>query len=208
MTETMKPYNPLEKKSLANSIVARLLTQPPQVLDAAPFSGAGIYVIYYTGNFPLYEPISSANKSELRHPIYVGQAIPKGSSRGAGGLDTVHGKELSKRLAEHAKSISETHLKLDDFRCRSLAVDEVFISLGETMLISHYQPVWNVVTVGFGNHPPGGGRKDALRPYWDILHPGRAWAAKLRASKSRHELEEMVRNHFAQFPIPVPPLQF
>lgn len=33
---------------------------------------------------------------------------------------------------------------------------------------------------GFGNHDPGGGRYEGLQPRWDVLHPGRSWAAKCK----------------------------
>ena len=47
------------------------------------------------------------------------------------------------------------------------------------MLIRHFQPVWNQVIDGFGNHDPGKGRNQQRRSVWDTLHPGREWAGKL-----------------------------
>jgi hypothetical protein len=174
--EAPSPFNPLAKKNLAASIVSKLLHQKPQILPPVKFVGAGIYLIYYTGDFESYEPISKANRGgRFVQPIYVGKAVPAGARKGGQGLDTPHGNALYKRLCEHSDSIQEaTNLKPEDFKCRWLVVDEVFIPLGETLLISHYKPLWNLVVDGFGNHPPGGGRAKGKKPAWDVLHPGRS----------------------------------
>jgi hypothetical protein len=52
--------------------------------------------------------------------------------------------------------------------------------LGETLLIAKFKPLWNMSIEGFGNHDPGAGRYGGLRPLWDVLHPGRAWAEKCK----------------------------
>jgi hypothetical protein len=48
----------------------------------SPFDGAGIYAIYYKGNFPLYVKISTKNKTGFVQPIYAGKAIPEGGRKG------------------------------------------------------------------------------------------------------------------------------
>jgi hypothetical protein len=198
MSENDKPYNPLEKRNLAESIVAKLLLQTPRMLPPVSFTGAGIYLIYYTGQFEPYAPISEANRADsLPHPIYVGKAIPVGARKGADGFDIPHGNVLYKRLSEHSESIaSVTNLNLADFRCRWLVVDEVFIPLGESLLISHFKPLWNVVVDGFGNHAPGSGRAKGKKPLWDILHPGRKWAAQLTAATTQEAILDRIRTHF------------
>lgn len=60
----------------------------------------------------------------------------------------------------------------------------VWISLAERFLIEHYRPIWNTVIDGFGNHDPGMGRRNMKRPRWDILHPGREWAERLRPAET------------------------
>ena len=68
---------------------------------------------------------------------------------------------------------SSTHdLALSEFRCRFLVVVPVWITLAERFLIDHFQPAWNSVIDGFGNHAPGQGRRDMRRPRWDVVHPG------------------------------------
>jgi len=92
-------------------------------------------------------------------PIYVGKAVPTGARKG--GRKATVGRELHQRLAQHGKSIEQTeNLQPADFTCR----------------------------YGFGNHDPGAGRRAMKRPLWDIVHPGRPWAARLNAEMSYQEV--------------------
>ena len=200
--EDTRPYNPLTKRNLAESIVTELLKQEVKELPPERFVGAGIYAIYFTGAFPPYEPIANANRdSRYSQPIYVGKAVPAGSRKGGSGLESPLGTALHKRMSEHAESISAAkNLKLVDFQCRWLVVDEVFIPLGETLLISHYKPLWNLVVDGFGNHPPGGGRTQGKKSMWDVLHPGRSWADHLSASVTQEQILDLIRHHWSKSP--------
>jgi hypothetical protein len=84
-----------------------------------------------------------------------------------------------------------------------LIVDDIWIPLGESLLIARYSPVWNYLLDGFGNHAPGSGRKDSMRPRWDVLHPGRKWAAELKERKeSLEEIERDVGNYLRNAPFP------
>lgn len=195
----LDPYNPLAKKNLAESIVSKVLDQNPQELPPAKFEGAGIYLIYYTGDFEPYKPIATANKNRrFALPIYVGKAVPAGARKGGIGLNTPHGDALYKRLSKHRESIESaaSTLKISDFRCRWLVVDEVFITLGETMLISHFKPLWNLVVDGFGNNPPGGKRVTGKKPMWDVIHPGRAWADKMPITTTPQVILAKIKEHF------------
>ena len=64
-------------------------------------------------------------------------------------------------------------------RCRWLVLDPVWIGLTEQVLISDYQPLWNVVVEGIGINAPGRGRGNQARSQWDTLHPGRPEVADL-----------------------------
>lgn len=179
-----KPYNPLQKKNLAESIVRAILVQVPRPMAKTDdLGGAGVYIIYYTGDSPLYGPVAKKNaEDEFRQPIYIGKAIPKGGRKGGFTDDdsAMRGKALHDRIAQHHASISEAkNLKVGDFSFRALVVDEIFIPLGENMLIEQFRPVWNLVIDGFGNKDPGRRRKDQYRSAWDVLHPGRKFAEKL-----------------------------
>lgn len=177
------PYNPLDKRNLGASVAEALLERkahPLAEVAAQPFEGAGIYVIYYTGPFPAYAPIADRNRDGLfAAPIYIGKAVPLGARKGNIGLDSPPGRALFNRLREHSESISlATNLNLGDFWCRALVVEDIWIPLGESLLIARYAPLWNKLVDGFGNHDPGKGRYQGLRPRWDVLHPGRAWAER------------------------------
>ena len=181
MTGKVVPFNPLDKKNLGASVAEALLSKEVHPLGALPaFEGAGVYAIYYTGDFAAYGRLASLNQNgQFMLPIYVGKAIPAGARMGAD-LSLSPGKDLQKRLKEHADSIrAAENLNIDDFYCRFLVVDDIWIPLGESLIIARFTPLWNSLIDGFGNHNPGKGRHAGMRPRWDVLHPGRSWAMSL-----------------------------
>ena len=189
------PFNPLDKRNLGQSVLNALTTLPLKPLGQMErFSGAGVYAIYFVGTKCLYEPLRV--ESSRDRPIYVGKAIPSGARKGGSFLNLDPGEALYNRLREHADSINEVYdLNVDDFLCRYLAVDDVWIPLAESLLITKYLPLLNVVIEGFGNHDPGKGRTNQQRSLWDTMHPGRKWAEKLRNSKlSRQEIMIRIQN--------------
>lgn len=182
MGNNIVPFNPLDKKHLGESVGQALLRQQAAPLASVEaFVGAGVYVIYYSGSFDAYCDISKLNKDgSFQVPIYIGKAVPKGARKG-GSLNVNSGEVLYKRLKEHSNSIEAAeNLEIADFHCRYLATEDIWIPLGETLLIANFNPLWNKLVDGFGNHDPGSGRYNGLRPRWDVLHPGRAWASRCR----------------------------
>lgn len=185
------PFNPLDKKNLGASVAEALLTKEVHPLGALPaFEGAGIYAIYYTGDFAPYAQVARLNRDDrFMLPLYVGKAVPPGARMGAS-LEVPAGKVLSRRLKEHADSIrAAENLNIEDFHCRFLVVDDIWIPLGESLIIARFTPVWNSLIDGFGNHNPGKGRHAGMRPRWDVLHPGREWAMRL---VERPETQEQI----------------
>lgn len=195
-----EPFNPLDKKNLGLSVAEALLEKEVLSLPPPPFTGAGIYAIYYAGSFQAYEKIASRNRNGgWKQPIYVGKAIPAGARRGGLGLDAPPGSVLHKRLSEHASSIEAVAtLDLKEFACRYLTVEDIWIPLGESLLIEMFQPVWNVVVDGFGNHDPGGGRYNQQRSAWDVVHPGRAWAERCKPGRTVGEILPLISEHLAK----------
>lgn len=182
-------FNPLDKQHLGESVGQTMLRQPVIPLaDLAVFEGAGIYAIYYAGDFPAYDAIARKNQGQsFIVPIYIGKAVPKGTRKGSD-LGANPGKVLFQRLMQHKRSIEEaSNIALDDFYCRYLIVDDIWIPLGESLLIAKFNPLWNIMIDGFGNHDPGKGRHAGLRPRWDVLHPGRAWADRCKARQETME---------------------
>ncbi|MBE7543429.1 MAG: Eco29kI family restriction endonuclease [Bryobacteraceae bacterium] len=193
------PYNPLDKRNLGTSVADALLAKPLGPLPPGDsFIGAGVYAIYYRGEHPLYRPISLPLHTARQVPIYVGKAVPSGARKGGFSLDSAPGPVLFRRLVEHAESIEQAgNLAIEDFQCRYLVVDDIWIPLGESLLIQMFAPVWNRLIEGFGNHDPGKGRHQGQTPSWDVLHPGRSWAGRLQPSKkSASELAAAVEAYF------------
>lgn len=186
-----KPFNPLDKRNIGESVVKAMLERKREPLPPQPFIAAGVYAIFYHGNNGLYDNLHPDT------PIYVGKAVPTGARKGNVGLAGNQGKVLYNRLAEHAESISAAvNLCLDDFDCLYIAVDDIWIPLAETLLIERFKPVWNVAVDGFGNHDPGKGRYNQQRSLWDTLHPGRSWANGLRPNKkSMAEAQQIVKGY-------------
>lgn len=197
------PYNPLDKRNLAESVAAAMLNAPVHKLPPEPFIGAGVYAIYYRGDSPLYQRLSALNKDSWCIPIYVGKAVPAGARKGGFSVNVDHGQALTKRLTEHYVSLQKAvNLNEDDFVCRFLVVDDIWIPLAESMMIEHFKPVWNRCIDGFGNHTPGSGRFQQQRSPWDCLHPGREWAEKCSPNRVstdewRARVEEYLRTYKA-----------
>lgn len=204
-------YNPLDKFNLARSIEQELLARPVVPLaDIGGISGAGVYVIYYTGRFPAYAPIASPGPEVPgAQPIYIGKAIPKGGRKG--GLSdaaSATGNSLASRLRQHMVSVDQaTNLDLADFHVRYLVVDDIWIPLGENMLIETFRPVWNRAIDGFGNNDPGVRRRTQLTSPWDVLHPGRSSARNTTPSRALTPelLLSRIEDYLAGRPLPTLP---
>jgi hypothetical protein len=214
VTESEQPYNPLDRVELGKSVERALLARPLEELETflarsrrAKFAGAGLYTLYYVGGLPDYAAITAPQPPQPGVPIYAGRAQPPGARQGALGLDSTTSEPvLFDRLREHANSVrsveqyaSETGqagLRVSDFRCRHLVADDIWVPMGEAVLIGHYRPVWNVAVGGFGNHGVGGGREQQARSSWDVLHPGRKWALRLSVTRSIDEIRSAIAEHF------------
>ncbi len=192
-----RPYSPLDERTVADTLVRELERRACGPLPPDdPFEGAGIYAVYYTGDFPLYKQLGDLNSSKCVLPIYVGKASPKGTRKGLIDLDAPVGSVLYSRLCEHADSIrATTDLRIQDFRCRFLVTSVMWLTLGEGMLIRKYQPLWNAVIDGFGLHDPGEKRYTGKVSEWDTLHSGRPWEKKMKSKRSRTDLEAAVIAH-------------
>lgn len=205
MTASAMPYNPLDKMNLGKSVAQALLGQAVVAMTAIEeLRGAGVYAIYYTGPFPAYEPVAAQNRSgKCGRPIYVGKATPKGGRKGGIAADASKGTALRDRLRQHAASIEQaTNLEPADFCYRCLVVDDIWIPLGENMLIETFRPVWNIVIDGFGNKDPGRRRATQYRSSWDVLHPGRLFAEKLAdGGIAPEDVVRKLGNYFAGLPV-------
>lgn len=196
------PFNPLDMRNLAESIVNALDEVEPQPLEKlVRFEGAGIYALYYDGPFEAYSLLTEQNRDGSREPIYIGKAVPSGGRRGIA-VETKT-TALFKRLSEHARSIiAASNLNITDFHARWLVMEDIWIPLGESAMIRRHTPVWNALLDGFGNHDPGKGRINGVRSKWDTLHPGRPWADKFpqnpeSSAAVAQEVTEYLRSRLA-----------
>lgn len=167
-------FDPTDPNTAGRIVALTLVAQNRHPCSDIPdFYGAGVYAIYYKGNFPPYSPLSGTD-----HPIYVGKADPESQSA----KDAVNqGTKLSTRLNEHAKSIRKatSTLSIDDFECRFLIVQTGFQKSAEDYLINFFKPIWNSETkicFGLGKHGDSSETRGNKRSPWDTLHPGREWA--------------------------------
>ena len=93
------------------------------------------------------------------------------------------GNAVPVRLA-HVFAIRLRDCLKDSESTLDIAVDDIWIPLGESLLIGRFSPIWNTIVDGFGNHDPGSGRRNQARSRWDVLHPGRNWAELLRENET------------------------
>lgn len=192
-----KLFDPLveeEREKLERRILEALDDCPGHPLPPPEsFPGAGIYALYYFGDFELYSRLAEVNAGgQCKMPIYVGKANLKGTRTARGSV--TRQTPLYARLREHARSIAKVdNLELEDFRCKYLVLDQMWVSLGEQILIRTFEPIWNTVVEGFGIHTPGKGRARQQRSQWDTLHPGRSWVEGLELPPHKLSEEEIRR---------------
>lgn len=167
-------FDPSNPKLVGRFIALALIAQdrvPISSIDR--FYGAGIYAIYYKGQFEAYRTIQGSE-----HPIYVGKADPDINEART---PKDQGVKLWGRLNEHAKSIEKAgNLSLSDFECRFLVVASGYQKSAEEYLINLFKPIWNSevnLVFGIGKHGDSAKTRGNKRSPWDTLHPGRKWAA-------------------------------
>ncbi len=160
----------------------------PVQSNSFDMSGAGINPLDFRFVF--------AYRSHPRLEVFMRiKAIFRANPGRGRGLPLFLARVLADRLREHSRSIEEVgSLDVGDFACRFLVVDDIWIPLGESLLIGKFSPVWNTTLDGFGNHDPGKGRYKQQRSCWDVVHPGRKWAEKCaRNERSFDDLASVVR---------------
>jgi hypothetical protein len=194
----LDPGNP---RTIGFFVGLAMAAQPRRPLDKLrPFYGAGIYAVYYTGDFELYKPISRTET-----PVYIGMAV-QGSRSSSRPLS--QGTPLASRLEEHRKNIARAteSIFLSDFEYRALVVQSGWEYAAENYLIDLFSPIWNKETniiYGFGKHGDSIETRKNRRSPWDTLHAGRSWASvgEQTDAKSEEVILEQLKAHFAKTPI-------
>ncbi len=189
-------FDPTDPNTAGRVVALTLVAQQRHSLAHIPdFYGAGVYAIYYTGDFAPYALLKGKD-----HPLYVGKADPDNPAA----KDAIkQGTKLSSRLREHAKSIrkARTTLSIADFECRFLIVQTGFQKSAEDYLINFFKPIWNSETkicFGLGKHGDSSDTRANKRSPWDTLHPGRAWADSTTENQKAAEfILEQISAHLA-----------
>ncbi len=184
--------------SFTSDILRTIVSQAVRHFAEAPvdsftpslkFEGGGVYALYYQGDFELYKDISLAEVGKNSLPIYVGKAVPSGWRTAR--VTSTSKAQLYNRIREHYRNVEAAiNLSSSDFRCRYMVLDgdeSGLIGPVEASLIRKFEPLWNTVIDGFGNHTPGVGRFDQAKSGWDVLHPGRKWAERCRGRAPAYE---------------------
>lgn len=191
-------FDPGDPLRIAELIVNTMGAQPKLPLASlGRFWGAGVYAIYYKGDYDAYRPIKGTN-----HPIYVGKADPKDTHAKT---PEGQGAKLCGRLGEHARNIAKAaNLRVEDFEYRYLVVQSAWQKAAEDHLIVIYKPIWNNETdicYGLGKHGDAAKTRGNERAPWDMLHPGRKWAeGNPPNSKSVPQIKAAIAEHFRQHP--------
>lgn len=159
------------------------------------FYGSGVYALYYHGKLDFYRPLAGSET-----PIYVGKTDPVTMSN----IATEQGPRLFNRLKKHKSNISKTALDIADFEYRYMTIGDSGQTASEKILIDFFKPVWNNesgVLSGFGKNGDSATTRANKRSLWDVLHPGRKWAAESENTTSPDMLKEAVSAHLIAQPI-------
>lgn len=194
-------FDPLNYSSLAKVLARELmLSELVPLADIDEFYGDGVYALFYTGDFEAYEELAKTNRQKPgSFPLYIGKASPRtltGTTYAVVDVDTpAAGRRLYDRLSrDHRASIERaSNLDVNDFACRMLVLNALWVPLTESALITQFEPVWNSTVRGFGNHAPGAGRSRGRISDWDILHPGRGRETDAATSSTYEQLVEDVK---------------
>jgi len=191
-------FDPGNPRTVGHFAALALSAQPRRPLATLKdFYGAGVYALYYKGDFEAYRPISGSET-----PIYVGMAVYEPPDH----KDvSATGTSLAVRLREHKNNIqraTET-LNIDDFDYRALVVKSAWEGPAETHLIRMFRPIWNKevnILQGFGKHVESIKTRAKKRSPWETLHAGRNWAGGERQTdkKTAAEIERELRDHFSR----------
>lgn len=191
-------FDPGNPAVVGRFIALAMISQPRVALGQAErFYGSGVYALYYSGDFPAYEPIKATET-----PIYVGKADPQTETAK---LPAEQGQKLYGRLNDHRRNIGKAAdtIDVEDFEYRSLVVQSGWQGAAEDYLIHLFKPVWNNETgicYGIGKHGDDPKTRSNLRSPWDTLHPGRDWAWRdpnMADAKPSKQIQAELKKHFA-----------
>jgi hypothetical protein len=168
------PFDPLAVENVGVTLAVELLSMPLQPLPPEErFMGAGVYALYYLGDHEAYADLKAIGEAAPGGgvPLYIGSAVRENAKQGFNPKPSGQAR-IYNRLRNHAESIEQTdNLDLADFRCRYLVLNDAYITLAESVMITTFRPPWN--GMGFGSKVVGKNRTGGRASLWDSLHTGR-----------------------------------
>jgi hypothetical protein len=202
--DKMEPFDPLAVENVGVTLALELLEQPVHSLSPEERTpGAGVYALYYSGSHSAYSRLVKMDKEKggCKYPVYIGKAARENAKQGFSIKPTTK-CQVWKRLNDHAKSIQKVEMSgfdpgfhLADFRCRFLILNDAYITLAESVLITTFRPAWN--GMGLGSNGVGGPRMAGAGSLWDALHPGRGGRPAGDAAR-RIEAENKIQESLAR----------
>ena len=123
---------------------------------ASPRPGPALYLVWYTGDLPMYRAVADGC-----WPLYVGSAVSG-----------------SERLARHRRNTRPVRNLRGGRDLWVLALPMLSRAAAlylEQLVIDRLQTVWNVKVLagGFGSRGQGATRRAQVAPPWSRIHPGR-----------------------------------
>ena len=165
-------FDPLAVENVGVILADELFEQPVHQFPlGAAFPGTGVYTIYYNGLAPAYQALVELDQRRSLYPIYIGSAVRENSKQGFTSKDTTEAR-IYGRLRSHQNSIGAVGLDLASFTYRYLRLNDAYITLAESVLITVFRPAWN--GMGLGSNPVGTPRMAGQASLWDALHEGRS----------------------------------
>jgi hypothetical protein len=202
-------FDPSNPDTIGKLVAIALLAQERVPLrELRPTYGSGVYALYYIGDHPAYAEITGTET-----PIYVGKADPNDPKAAT---PREQGARLFGRLADHRGAIAEVEawckensapnpLRVEDFECRRLVCATNAQLVAERHLIDIFKPAWNSETkicYGISKHGDNAQTRKNKKSPWDVLHPGRDWAAssEVRVGETPESITSALLAHFAATP--------
>lgn len=203
-----KSFDPANPDTAGQLVALALLAQEKVPLGRiARAYGSGVYAIYYQGNHPAYAPLARTET-----PLYVGKADPKSADART---PREQGPQLFSRLSDHRRMIKTVSahaldhslpnpLRIEHFTCRRLVCATNAQLVAERHLINAFKPIWNSevgIAFGISKHGDDAKTRANKRSPWDVLHPGRKWAAATKEDQaSESEILSAIRAHLKNNP--------
>jgi len=188
MAELFHPINLEIRRNIGPRIVNALLKSPERPLAIAMgtlegVKARGMFTLYPRGDFPdfpAYRGYVNASLRGCRVPIFVGTASGP----------------LYRRLERWYNILDEVdNLTPEQFTCRYLLLDKLYLPEGKEEVRRQFMPLWNVYLKGHGNNDLGITHGAQERSRFDTVHPGRSGTRGRSRKETPRQIELKITEH-------------